>query len=114
MKRKQKQKLKINKIMTTQKELNQTMECMYGGEQIEVKLSAEYENKHLFIRCYDQSVKWGNSYALHNDTDYSKESVNIDKVTTKSLHVYTLNIFGKIVRDIISLKDITIVSVEYH
>jgi len=103
--------------MTNQKELNQAMESMYGGEQIELRLSKEYENKTLFIRCYDQSVKWGNSYALHtetNDSDYRNESVNIDNVTSKSLHVYTLSIFGKIVRDIISLKDITIVSVEYH
>jgi hypothetical protein len=100
--------------MTTQKELKQTMESMYGGEQIEVKLSEKYENKTLFIRCYDQSVKWGNSYALHNDSTYRNESVNIDKVTTKSLHVYTLDIFDRLVRNIISLKDITIVSVEYH
>ena len=100
--------------MTNQKELNQAMESMYGGEQIELRLSKKYENKTLFIRCYDQSVKWGNSYALHNDSNYRNESVNIDNVTSKSLHVYTLSIFGKIVRDIISLKDITIVSVEYH
>jgi hypothetical protein len=102
--------------MTNQKELNQAMGSMNGGEQIEITLSKKYENKTLFIRCYNQSEKWGKSYSLmsyRKDSDaFRDESVNIDNVTSKSLHVYTLSIFGKIVMDRIPLKDITIVSVE--
>lgn len=107
--------------MITKTQLNQVLECMMPQEKIKIRLSDKYDNKWFFIENFVTLTKRGNEYQSYvltigdNQNWISDEkSVNIDKITDKSIHVYSLNIFGKILRYKLDLEDVTLESKVYE
>ena len=107
--------------MITKTQLNQVLECMMPQEKIKIRLSDKYDNKWFFIENFVTLAKRGNDYqsyvlTIGDNQNWISDvkSVNIDKITDKSIHVYSLNIFGKILRYKLDLEDVTLESKVYE
>jgi hypothetical protein len=107
--------------MITKTQLNQVLECMMPKEKIKIRLSSKYDNKWYFIENFVTTTKRGNDYQCYvltigdnQDWMSDEKSVNIDKITEKSIHVYSLNIFGEGIRYKLDLEDVTLESKVYE
>jgi len=107
--------------MTTKTQLNQVMECMKPKEKIKIRLSSKYDNKWYYIENFVSFAKSGRMYDSYvltigdkQDWTSDEKSVNIDKITDRSMHVYSLNIFGKVIRYKVALEDVTLGSKVYE